>query len=121
VLCERPGRGLVAQIEGKILFVAITIVIEAGCLEAKSSLLQPVVLGYAFDQQDFGGCFGFVLGAEAVVKFLEVFADFIGQDDESASETVAKGIQANGSFAVGGFGSGTVLRIGLVSRDLCLG
>ena len=42
--------GLVGEIERKAFFVAIAILIEAEVLQTERTLLQPVVLGHAFNE-----------------------------------------------------------------------
>jgi len=39
-----------------------------------------VVLGHAFDEQDFGGCFRPMFGAQALAELVEILARFAGLD-----------------------------------------
>ncbi len=112
---------LVAEVETQLFFgIANACIVEAEALQAHGALLQPVVLHHAFDHQDFGGSFGIVFGAEAFVKFVEMFGRFAGQEHESAGESVADGVYRDSLFAFGRLRTGRTLRIDLIRRGLGL-
>jgi hypothetical protein len=62
-----------------------------------------------------------MFGAQSFVEFVEIFADFVRQDQEGSGETVAEGIQADSGFAFGGLGTCTELGISLVRSNLGFG
>jgi hypothetical protein len=62
-----------------------------------------------------------MFSAQSFVEFVEIFADFVRQDQKSSGETMAEGIQADSGFAFGGFGTCTEPGISLVRSNLGFG
>ena len=107
-------RGVVANIERKLLFIDLGGVLKRGGLQTQGALTDPVVLGHLLDEHGFGGSGGLMFVAQRFEQFLEFGGVFVGQEDPFAGEAVAQIVLRESGFACRCFWTGAVLSIGLI-------
>jgi hypothetical protein len=94
--------------------------VEVG-LDALEAALLPVGAEHDIDVEGLGGGLGMevavVVGDESVV----VGGIFAADDDRGGIDAVFQGIEAGGGLALGGAGSGGLLRVGAIGVELCGG
>src|SRR6185437_8763973 len=83
--------GFIAQVESEALVVDGAVVQETVPLQHGGAVAQPVMLGHALDQDQFGTVFGAVLIFEVYGELVEFYGAFPREEDEhtaSVGETV---------------------------------
>jgi hypothetical protein len=94
--------------------------VEVG-LDALHAALLPIGTEHGIDVEGFGGGLGAVLvevvGGQSVV----IGGVFAGDDDGGGVDAVLQGVEAGSGLALDGAGSGGLLRVGAIGRDLCGG
>ena len=110
--------GLIAQIEGEFLGVDYLAgcEVKAGLLQPEGAMAQPMMLGHGLNKCFFRRSGGLVVVAEGGEESVEFGLTFRREHPEEAgrSEPMAEVIARSGGFAGSRFGTGGVLRIGLI-------
>ena len=75
---------------------------------------EPLLHGQLFDVQFFGAALGLPIVFEFGAVLVELFGVFEGEDGIAGAQSVFEGVEADFFLALGGFGTGGVLRVALV-------
>ena len=95
-------------------------VVEVG-LDNLEAALVPIGADHGVDVEGFGGGLGVVLVHVFSDKGVVIGGVFAGDDDGFGVDAVLQGVEAGGGLALGGAGSGGLLRVGAIGGDLCGG
>ena len=75
---------------------------------------EPLLHGQLFDVQFFGAALGLPIVFEFGAELVELFGVFEGQDGIAGTQSVFEGVESDLFLALGGFGTGGVLRVAFV-------
>ena len=94
--------------------------VEVG-LDALEAALLPVGAEHGVDVEGLGWGFGTEVAVVGGDEGVVVGGIFAGDDDGGGVDAVFQGIEAGGGLALGGAGSGRLLRVGAIGVDLSWG
>ena len=90
-------------------------------LDALEAEFLPVGAEHGVDVEGLGGRLGTEVAVVGGDESFVVGGVFAGDDDGGGVDAVFQGIEAGGGLALGGAGSGGLLRVGAIGVDLCGG
>ena len=116
--------GFIAQVESEAFVIDGAVVQETESLQKRGAVAQPVVLGHALDQDEFGTVFRAVFIFEIHDELVEFYGAFPGEEDEHAAsigEPVDDVVLRRCGLTLARRRTAGELCIGLISCDLRFG
>jgi len=105
----------------QIAFFLIEQPVEEAGFHAAEAAEAPGGHDHLLDEEGFGGADGLVVVLEGLLDFLEFGFPLGFNDGVLGGEAVAEGIEADGGFALGSFGTGAALGVPAIGFDLQFG